>query len=930
MRARTLAYALSAIAAVALVGAAAQVGRDGARAHAAPHAASNDAGAGDAGRRGSAASVGNGGNANAGAGDWGYVAELRLVDDVRAARSDTPRSPAGAAVLAAHWRKMRLPWLPSDPQRRELTTSIALRTSSTETQWSMPATGGKAWTPDARVWNMNEGSFDQRESLVAEVPSSITYTLSVPVGGMFEFAPGTVNDTERAILFRATVRDPGAQAGTAVCETTLDPRDARKWAPEVKCDLSKHAGQTVELVLRVEPVGDVVPRVRRPRPAHKGDAGPPVDPAEAQESLLERAGTTVALWGNPTVYKRAPLRRNVLWIVIDALRPDVIASFHDDEADARALAAPKAPLEALLPKVPGLLPNIDALAAKGARFVHAYSAGAWTRPGTLAMLSGARSSELGVATLPWVIPAEDVVRFYASEPPLLPLLLRKQGYATRAFVNNYFMVGYAPVGVDVGFERADDHRYRTRDTFEITQSALEWMKKHTGEQFFMFANYNSPHEPWEPPKEFLPRLGDEPKDHISRLYMAEAAKDDEAVGQLMRALEDAKIADKTIVVLTADHGETLSAAHDGVGLDKMRLRYHHAASNYEETSRIPILIVAPGLLPAGAVKARVRNVDIVPTLLELLAMEPNAKVTGSSLVALARGAHEAEERVVVTEGRGTRGIIAGKYRLLVHDIWAAPKEDDDAEGTKKAEHRGNEELFDLETDPGERVNLARTMPDVVKEMRARLAAAVKNVPVAGSSAALAGGAINANANAGSDAGGASAPSKVYLRFAGKAASHRVRGQLTVDAGKTMRLVPVGLPGDAFKASAGKVEVAFDTIADSIVGFDVSTEPPGSPLKWAFFYDDVALEAGQVFGGMYGLRAPALVGGVTSDEARRAASAVALPYVDPVHDLGLFVARDAAGDVAASSESVTMEGAEEMNRLLREWGYARGGGKDDAK
>src|SRR6185369_6045163 len=102
---------------------------------------------------------------------------------------------------------------------------------------------------------------------------------------------------------------------------------------------------------------------------------------------------------------------NVLWIVVDALRPDVLASFHDDADDAAKLAAKTPPMEALLPKVPGLTPAIDELGQRGVRFVHAYSGGAWTRPGTLAMLSGARSTELGIDTTAWVVPQAEAARF---------------------------------------------------------------------------------------------------------------------------------------------------------------------------------------------------------------------------------------------------------------------------------------------------------------------------------------------------------------------------------------------------------------------------------------------------------------------------------------------------------------------------------------
>src|SRR5205823_14491289 len=130
-----------------------------------------------------------------------------------------------------------------------------------------------------------------------------------------------------------------------------------------------------------------------------------------------------------------------------------------------------------------------------------------------------------------------------------------------------------------------------------------------------------------------------PADKIVRLYMAEAAKDDEAIGVLMKTIDDAGLRERTIVVVTADHGETLSSAHSGTsGLDKMPIRYHHAVSNFEETTRVPIIVVAPGLLPEGReVKERVRNVDLAPTLVELLGLESHPRMSGKSLVALARG-----------------------------------------------------------------------------------------------------------------------------------------------------------------------------------------------------------------------------------------------------------------------------------------------------
>ena len=536
----------------------------------------------------------------------GYQVDTRLVDRVGDARVESANATL-RGPLQAHWRKMPIVWSPLSGDALKSTTTIALRTSAAETQWSMPGSKGQ-WEPDARIWNMNEGSFDQRDAIAAPTPATISFRVAIPALARLDFATallGGRGETE----FGVTVVD--AQGRTKeLFSRAMPSKEAKEWL-DASVDLSAFSGQVVDLRLRATPKLMVA--------MNNG------------MSQIEASGSGVALWGNPVLLTRGPttLPYNVLFVVVDALRPDAIASFHDDAEDQAKQRAKRPPLEALLPKIPGLLPAIDGLSARGVRFTHAYSNGAWTRPGTLAMLAGARSTELGLDPLPWVLPPDQASRFYASSPPLLPLLLRRAGMQTRAFVNNYFMVGYASVGVDMGFERVDDHRYRTRDTLEITQHATAWMKEHAKDRFFLFCNYNSPHEPWEPPERLkgrVPMPPGGPIDYITRMYLAEAAKDDEAVGQLLAKLDELGLRERTLVVLTADHGETLSSAHDGKGLDKLQIRYHHAVSNYEETTRIPILFSLPGVLPEGReVKARVRSIDIAPTILDVLGLDRAAK-----------------------------------------------------------------------------------------------------------------------------------------------------------------------------------------------------------------------------------------------------------------------------------------------------------------
>jgi hypothetical protein len=490
-------------------------------------------------------------------------------------------------------------------------------------------------------------------------------------------------------------------------------------------------------------------------------------------------------------------------------------------------------------------------------------------------------------------------------------------------VNNYFMVGYAPVGIDMGFERVDDHRYRTRDTLEITQDATQWIKENKDTRFFAFVNYNSPHEPYEPPAKLLERLpSGAPKDKIARLYMAEAAKDDEAIGVLLRALEETGLRERTIVVVTADHGETMSSAHSGTsGLDKMPIRYHHAVSNFEETTKVPIVIVAPGRLsPGQEVKTRVRSIDIAPTVLELLGLEHHPRMSGKSLVGLAKGQAETEERVVVSEGRGSRAIMHGRWRLLAREGAARIV----IQGDKARE--SDYELYDLVEDPGERHDLAGRKPEIVAEMKARLEAALKNVAVAGSGhtpAAASGAPAAASALAQADA---QKPPILHLRFVGGAQARRVSGTITIGDGKTKPrsydVQPVELGRDAFRLEGARVDIALRTTASAPVGFDIVVDPPSTPVTWDLWLDEKPWPEEGVFGGPFGLLASVLRKGVATDEARLAAHTTALPTIDPRRDIGLFVARERRGDAADAHEG-SDEGNEEMARLLREWGYAHG-------
>lgn len=826
-----------------------------------------------------------------------YEVTARLIDALGTAHLQVPSLSAAQPYMTPYWRKMRAPWANLSGAAAQLGLTLAIRTSrGQEKQLAVPTQTGDTWVPQARIWNMNEGSFDQRECIFAPTPAALSFRLNVPPRARLRLSPAVLTPIPLTTVFDVSVLDSGG-GEQSLKHLRVASADARKWI-DLDLDLAPWAGHDVTIVLRTStdaPQPDekrwTLPLADEPSPDGGVESAPPVPPM------------SLALWGDPVLVAEQPTRvpYNVLWFVVDALRPDVVASLHDPAEDAAKLAAPRPPLDALLPAIPGLVPNIDRLVARGVRFTHAWSAATWTRAGTLAMFSGERSSELGIDTRDWVLPAEAVAHYYRPEPPLLSLLLRRVGADATAFVNNFFMAGYVPVGVDMGFERVTDHRYRTRDTDAIAADTLAWLDAHRSDRFFLVVNTNSPHEPYDPPKELLasiPRPPAGPRDAQVRAYMAEAAKDDAAIGRILDAVEALGLTKSTLVVLTADHGETLSSAHDAVGFEDMPMRFHHAIGNFEETTRIPIVMALPGVLDGGRTVAdRVRNIDIAPTVLEVEGLEADPRMSGKSLMPLVRGEKEPQPRVVVSEGRGARGILWDRWHLVVH------------------EDSGEDELYDLQDDPGERHDLARRPGnrDVVAELRARLAAALANVRAADAK----------------DPSGPVAAPVVHMLFAGAGQAHRVTGTVSAGDGKhgvTLHVSPVGVAGDVVHVDGPSATFALSTAPDALVGLDVRVDPPAAPVSWKLYLDDAPWPAGATYAGPFGLPAVASRTGIAGDDARAEVYAAGAPLIDPSRDLGVFVTRDrpqAAPGSAAEGAPASKAALSEMQQVLQQWGYAHG-------
>jgi arylsulfatase A-like enzyme len=802
-------------------------------------------------------------------GDLGVV--LRLIDVLDQAEFEAPLIGRTELALANHWRRMKAPYVGPAGALGRAVQQLGF-SSDPERELTKPAVKPSRARPTVI------GGVHQRLVIVVPAPSSIRHRFVVPPGALLE-TEIAVAGPPRSVKFEVAVRTGRGQK--VLSARTLEPKDAHRYH-ELKVGLGEFAGQSVELELKT-----------------KGELQSGIPP--------------VALWASPVVLApgAASIPYNLLWISVDALRPDAIACFHDDATDRRFAEAKPPALDAWLPRLEEVAPKIDALAKESTIFLHAWSASTWTRPGMSALLAGARNSELGLSTTAWVLTQPELARFDASRRSLLPLVLRDRGFHVRAYVNDFFSIGYSEMGVDLGFESLDDYRHDLDDTRLITSSALSFLRGHKGHRFGLFVHYNSPHAPYLPPKALLERIPQPPRgpSHpFVRRYLAEVSKDDAAIGELLAELDRLGLRERTLVVLTADHGETLSAAHDFVvELDGRRqnMRFRHAPSIWEETARVPMLIRFPGRVPAGLrLDFPVQTTDLKPTVLELFGISENRRLSGRSLVPLFRG-QRMEEAPVIVEGRASRSIQVGRHRLIEREKNAPVH-------TQPGNIERLHELYDLQTDAGERNNLIDTEPAVAKRLLTRLKAEVQRARDRGLIAVS------------SVPGKHPALTRARLAFASGGASEHVTGTLKAldaegrPAGR-LRVQPIGAPAGRVSVDGSVATLDLRTPPDALVEHDLELDGAQS-VGWELYRDAKAWPADGVHLGPLGVVAREATNGLADPNLQLTSLSAMLPYIDARAEKGLFVTLEpGAGSFAALGGSSVQANAETM-QLLRDWGY----------
>lgn len=367
-----------------------------------------------------------------------------------------------------------------------------------------------------------------------------------------------------------------------------------------------------------------------------------------------------------------PAAENLVVVTIDTLRADRLGVYGGKVAT----------------------PNLDRIAKAGAFFRQAFSEVPLTRPSHLSIFTGRYPFQHGIR--------QNVSARFEADTPLLAEILKDDGFHTAGFVSSLVLASES--GLDRGFDTYSDDFGEDREPALLLDSvqkrgdvtmadALAWLHHKPEGRFFLWVHLYDPHDPYDPPEPYASR-------YPGRPYDGEVAFADDLVGRLDAALSELGLAERTLLLVTSDHGEAFEE-HGETG---------HGYFLYDPTLHVPLLVRGPGV-PAGTeLEVPVESVDILPTVIEMLGLSLPAemKLPGESLASSLHGGGEPEARPLYAESLMARLLYGwGELASIREGRWKfirAPKP----------------ELYDLEEDPGEKDNRIEQNHGAADRLRVRL------------------------------------------------------------------------------------------------------------------------------------------------------------------------------------------------------------------
>ncbi len=437
----------------------------------------------------------------------------------------------------------------------------------------------------------------------------------------------------------------------------------------------------------------------------------------------------VALWTWP----RHP---NVLLITIDTLRADRVRCYGERTS---------------------LTPNIDRLAQAGVCFSNAFCDITWTTPSMSSVMTGSYATRHGMRSTYQQLDASNVT---------LAEVLKQHGYHTAAVIGSFPLD--ASFGLNQGFDSYDDHftapiivggdapaehvasQFSTdvdaqrlyqylkaqadayRPDSQVSDTAIAWLTEKRQEPFFLWVHYFGPHELNDMRVPF-----EQQNEHTISAYDSAVHNTDTQVGRLLAALDDLGLTRRTLTILHADHGQSLGE-HLYVG---------HGKNLYDPTLRVPLVVRLPGISrPKRMVFALARNIDIMPTVLDVTGVPISEPIDGESLRPLwGRYGKPAPPRELYSEtylpameafadevpdGHGgtirvtfrRRGLRTDQWKLVINEPWPTLDYAERPPLPQDLVRRlYSEELYNLKQNPLElRKDLVHDYPDVARELRDKI------------------------------------------------------------------------------------------------------------------------------------------------------------------------------------------------------------------
>jgi arylsulfatase A-like enzyme/Tfp pilus assembly protein PilF len=345
-------------------------------------------------------------------------------------------------------------------------------------------------------------------------------------------------------------------------------------------------------------------------------------------------------------------------------------------------------------------PQINRMAEEGILFQYNIVATPLTLPSHSSIMTG---------TYPLYHGVRDNGGFYLDESQTtFAEEMKNQGYATAAFVAAFVLD--SKWGLDQGFDYYYDNfdltKYKTvsldsvqRRGDEVLTEAYRWLGENRQQKFFAWIHLYDPHTPYDPPEPYKSQYGGK----RYRLYDGEIAYVDQLMGEFRAYMEENGLWEKTLIILTADHGESLGEHEESA----------HGFFLYDSDVRVPLIVRFPGGKLAGKnITNQVRSIDIMPTVLNAVGGNIPESVQGESFLPLMLGQKEETERIAYSE----------TYWPRYHYGWSELKFV--RKGQYKFIDAPRPELYDVYDNPGETEDLVNQRASLAIEMKRELDAMI--------------------------------------------------------------------------------------------------------------------------------------------------------------------------------------------------------------